>query len=143
MNYKRVLIAVDSSEFSINAARSGLALAHQLEAQAALLFVVDTSKAMGNPDANIMPAEALIVLKKEAEETLDQLAREYNGNELVKLMPEGHPREDILQTAENWDADLIVIGTHGRTGLMHLLLGSNAEYIVRHSKLPVMVVPSK
>ena len=143
MTYRKILIAVDSSEYAMGAAKSGFALAHQLKAHAALLFVIDTSKAIGNVDANVTPAEALIVLKKEAEETLDQLAEMYNGKDLVKFMPEGHPREDILKTAETWEADLIVVGTHGRTGLMHLLLGSNAEYLVRHSKLPVMVVPSK
>lgn len=144
MVYAKVLIAVDSSEFSMQAAKKGLELAHQLNTKAALLFVVDTSKAMGNIDAGIMPQEALIVLKKEAEQTLDELAAMYNGKELMKFMPEGtHPADDIIKTAENWEADLIVIGTHGRTGLKHLLMGSVAENIVRHSKIPVMVVPSK
>lgn len=143
MNYKKILIAVDSSEYAMRAAKKGLQLAHQLNADAALLYVVDTTKAMGNIDAGIFPEEALMVLKKEVEQTLDQLARMYNGKNLVKLMPEGHPTEDIIQTAETWGADLIVIGTHGRTGLMHLLMGSVAEYLVRHSKLPVMVVPAK
>ena len=143
MSYKKILIAVDSSEYAIGAAKRGFDLAHQLKAQAALLFVVDTSKALGNVDAGILPQQALIVLIKEAEETLDQLAGMYNGKDLVKFMPEGHPKEDIQKTAETWEADLIVIGTHGRTGLMHLLLGSNAEFLVRHSKIPVLVVPSK
>lgn len=144
MAYSKVLIAVDSSEYSMKAAKEGLELAHQLNAKAALLYVVDTSKAMGNVDAGIMPQQALIVLKKEAEQTLDELAAMYNGNEIMKFMPEGaHPAEDIIQTAENWEADLIVIGTHGRTGLLHLLMGSIAEDVVRHSKIAVMVVPSK
>ncbi len=143
MSYNKILIAVDASEYAMKAAKKGLELAHQLKAKAALLFVVDTSKAMGNVDAGITHEQALIVLIKEAEETLDQLAAMYNGGDLVKFMPEGHPREDILKTAEIWEADLIVIGTHGRTGLMHLLLGSTAEFIVRHSRIPVLVVPSK
>jgi nucleotide-binding universal stress UspA family protein len=143
MTYRKILIAVDGSEYCVTAAKKGLELSHQLHAKAALLFVVDTSKALGNVDAGITHEQALIVLKKEAEQTLDQLAAEYNGADLVKLMPEGHPREEILKAAEVWDADLIVIGTHGRSGLMRLLLGSTAEYIVRHSKIPVMVVPSK
>jgi len=98
---------------------------------------------MGNIDAGILPAEALIVLKKEAEQALDELAEMYNGKGLMKFMPEGHPTEDIIKTAETWEADLIVLGTHGRTGLRHLLMGSIAEHIVRHSKIPVMIVPSK
>ena len=143
MSYEKILIAVDSSEYSMKAARKGLELAHQLNAKAALVFVVDKSKAMGNIDAGIMPEQALIVLKKEAEQTLDELATMYSGKELMKFMPEGKPTEDVLKTAETWQADLIVIGTHGRTGLRHLLMGSVAEHIVRHSKIPVMVVPSK
>ena len=143
MSYSKILIAVDSSEYSMQAAKKGLELAHQLDAKTALLYVVDTSKAIGNIDAGLLPEQALLVLKKEVEQTLDELATMYNGDGILKFMPEGHPTKDILKTAEIWEADLIVMGTHGRTGLMHLLVGSVAEYIVRHSKIPVMVVPSK
>lgn len=143
MSYSKILIAVDSSEFSMQAAKKGLELAHQLDATVALLYVVDVSKAMGNIDAGILPEQALIVLKKEAEQTLDELEAMYNGNSILKFMPEGHPTKDISKTAEIWEADLIVMGTHGRTGLVHLLVGSVSEYVIRHSKIPVMVVPSK
>lgn len=143
MSYSKILIAVDSSAFSMQAAKKGLDLAHQLNAKAALLYVVDTSKAIGNIDAGILPDQALIVLKKEVEQTLDELATMYNGKSMLKFMPEGHPTDEILKTADIWEADLIVMGTHGRTGLMHLLVGSVAEYVVRHSKIPVMVVPFK
>lgn len=141
MAYKKILIAVDSSEYSMKAAKKGLELAHQLEAKAALLFVVEKSKAMGNVDAGITHEQALIVLKKEAEQTLDGLAEMYNGNELMKFMPEGNPEEDIIKTAKNWKADLLILGTHGRTGLKHLLMGSTAERVMRHSDIPVMMVP--
>lgn len=140
MPFQRILIAVDSSEFSMHAAQRGLDLAHQLNAQAALVFVVDTSKALGNIDAGITPENALIVLKKEAEQTLDQLARMYNGAGLMKFMPEGHPAEEIIGTAISWKADLIVVGTHGRTGLAHMLLGSVSERVLHGSKVPVLVV---
>lgn len=73
---------------------------------------------MGNVDARVIPGEALIVLKKEAEQTLAQLAEMYNGKELMKFMSEGHSAEDIIKTAEKWAADLIVMGTHGRTELI-------------------------
>jgi nucleotide-binding universal stress UspA family protein len=142
MSFNKILIAVDSSEYSITAAKKGLDLAHQLNAAVALVYVIDKSKAMGNVDAGISPEEALIVLKKEAESTLDHLTS-YNGANVVKLMPEGDPVQDIIKTAETWQADLIVTGTHGRTGLSHLFLGSVSEDIMRHSRIPVMVVPSK
>jgi nucleotide-binding universal stress UspA family protein len=143
MPYEKILIAVDSSEYSKNATLKGFELAHQLNAKVALLYVVDTSKALGNIDAGVFPAEALKTLKKEVTQTLDQLVKMYNGKELVKFMPEGHPMEEVLKTAETWWADLIVMGTHGRTGLKHVLMGSVAEHIVRHSKVPLMIVPLK
>ncbi|WP_338358846.1 universal stress protein [Yeosuana marina] len=143
MSYSKILIAVDSSEYSMNAAKKGLELSHQLNAKVALLYVIDTSKALGNIDAGITAEEALIILKKEAEQTLDELAAMYNGTSIMKFIPEGLPSKDIIKTAEIWEADLIILGTHGRTGLLHLLVGSVAEHIIRHSKTPVMVVPSR
>ncbi|WP_339917495.1 universal stress protein [Yeosuana marina] len=143
MSYSKILIAVDSSEYSMNAAKKGLELSHQLNAKVALLYVIDTSKALGNIDAGITAEEALIILKKEAEQTLDELAAMYNGTSIMKFIPEGLPSKDIIKTAEIWEADLIILGTHGRTGLLHLLVGSVAEHIIRHSKIPVMVVPSR
>lgn len=141
MPYARILIAVDSHEASLTVARKGLELAHKLEAKAALLFVIDTAKAMGNIEANIAPQEALIVLKKEAQQTLDQLVALYNGHDVVKFMPEGHPAEDIIKTAINWEADLIIVGTHGKKGLAKLLGNHVSDYVLHHSKVPVMLIP--
>lgn len=143
MPYFKILIAVDSSTYSLAAATKGLELAHQLNATVALLFVIDRSKVIHNADAGIFPEEAFEMLKEEAEQTLDQLSELYDGGKVTKFMPEGRPTEDIIATAEAWKADLIVMGTHGRTGLMHLLIGSIAEHVLRHSKIPVLVVPSK
>lgn len=143
MSYKKILIAVDSSEFSMKAAKKGFELAHELNAKVALIFVVDVSKAIGNVEVGLMPETALLILKKEAMQTLDGLSTMYNGKELLKFMPEGHPSDDIIKTSKTFQADLIIIGTHGRTGLQHLLMGSVAENVIRQSKIPVMVVPSK
>ncbi len=143
MTYKKLMVAVDGSEFALNAARRGIEFATQLGAQAALIFVVDKSKAVGSADLGITPEEALIVLKKEAEQTLDQLAQMFGHKDLLKFMPEGNPKDDIIRMADTWGADLLVIGTHARTGLARLLLGSTAEHVIRHSAIPVMVVPLK
>lgn len=141
--YKKILIAVDGSEYSINAAKTGLALSHQLDAVPGLVFVIDDSKALANPDLGTTSEQIKIILKKEAEQTLDQLAQIYNGKELKKFMPQGYPLyKEIILLAQTWEADLIVMGTHGRTGLRHLLVGSVAEQVIRHSNIPVMVVPT-
>lgn len=143
MSYQKILIALDNSEHSMRAAEKGLELAHLLNAQVGLVFVVDISKVLGSIDTGVVSAELVPILKIEAKQTLDQLAAKHNEKGMMKFTPEGRPAEAILETAKSWEADLIVMGTHGRTGLMHLLLGSIAEYVVRHSKIPVMVVPAK
>lgn len=137
------LIAVDGIETSVRAAKKGLELSHELNAHAGLIFVIDTAKAIGNPDTGITHADAILVLNKEAEQTLDQLADMFNGQELRKFMPEGHPIDEIINTAKGWEADMIVMGTHGYGGSRHLLFGSVAEHVIRHAHRPVMVVPSK
>ena len=143
MSYKNILIAVDSSEYSIAAAKKGFDLAEQLRAKVALLYVIDTSKALGNVEVGILPEEALLILKREAEQTLNSLVTLYSGISLVELMPQGHPKQEIIKTTKIWEADLLVMGTHGRTGLLNLLMGSVAEYVMKHSEIPVLVVPSK
>jgi len=141
MPYSRILISVDSHENSLTVAKKGIELAHKLNAKAALLFVVDTAKAMGNIEANIMPQEAMILLKKEAQQTLDQLASMYEAKDLVKFMPEGQPAEDIIKTAINWEADLIIVGTHGKKGLAKLLSSHVSDYVLHHAKVPVLLIP--
>lgn len=142
--YKKILIAVDGSEYAMTAARKGLELSHQLDAVTGLVFVIDSSKALANPDLGITAEQVKVILKREAEQTLDQLANMYNGKELKKFMPEGYPiYKEVIKLAESWKADLVVMGTHGRTGLEHLLMGSVAEHVMRHSPIPVMVVPTE
>ncbi len=143
MSYKHILIAVDSSEFSVNAARQGIALGAALSANVTLVYVIEEAKAVSNPDAGFGVSDALLILKKEAEDTLDSIAVLANGMHVKKLMPTGDPRVDIPATALAIGADLIVMGTHGRRGIRHMILGSVAEYVVRHSTLPVLIVPSR
>ena len=143
MPYSRILISVDNHENSLTVARKGIELARRLDAKAALLFVLDKSKAMGNIEANIMPEQAMIVLKKEAQQTLDQLSEMYDYKNIVKFMPEGHPAEDIIKTALNWEADLIIVGTHGKKGIAKLLSSHVSDYVLHHAKVPVMLIPPK
>jgi len=62
------------------------------------------------------------------------------GVEVVEATAEGLPHREILDYVADHDVDLVVVGTHGRTGLDHLLLGSVAERVVRHSPVPVLTV---
>lgn len=144
MPFSKILIAVDSSEFAMNAAKKGFELARETNAQVAAVYVVDSAKAIANLDAGILPMDTEQIYQKEGEETMKHLDEIFEGpGELTHFLPEGNPQEEIVNTSEQWGADLVVIGTHGRTGLAHFLVGSIAESVVRHSKVPVMVVPTK
>jgi len=141
MDFAKILIAVDSSSFSIKAAKAGFALAGKLNAAIGIVYVIDQSKEVVNIDLGILPEDAEMVLTRKAEETISQLIKMFDGkSEVLHFMPEGDPEKEILRIAGEWQADIIVMGTHGRTGLSHLLMGSIAEHIIRHATIPVMVI---
>jgi nucleotide-binding universal stress UspA family protein len=66
---------------------------------------------MHSSDTGIFADEAIALLKSEAETTLDQLTEMYGGNDVTRFTPEGTPTEDIIKTADSWNADLIVMGS--------------------------------
>ncbi|MDX2278096.1 MAG: universal stress protein [Saprospiraceae bacterium] len=140
--FKRILIAVDSSPFSLKTAKVGFQLVHALDAEVALLYVIDRTKESVNIETGPTREQSEMILLKEAQETLEQMIKMYNGaKQLYKFTPEGFPKEEILNTAKEWEAGVIVIGTHGRTGLSHFFQGSIAEYVVKHANVPVLVIP--
>lgn len=144
MSYQKILIAVDSSAYSMSAAKKGFELAHQLNAMIGLIYVIDRNKESVNVEIGITPEQSQTILLQQAEENISQLIKMYDGvDQIMRFTPEGFPRKEIINTAKEWGADLIVMGTHGRTGLTHLLVGSVAEYVIKHAGVPVMVISSK
>lgn len=142
MSFKRILIAVNSGPFSLKAAKAGFDLAHALNAEVALLYVIDRNKESVNIEAGPTREESEMVLLKEAQDTIRQMISMYNGTgKVYEFTPEGFTNEEILNIAKEWEADMIVMGTHGRTGLSHLFSGSIAEHVVHHACVPVMVIP--
>jgi nucleotide-binding universal stress UspA family protein len=139
MNYKKILIAVDNSEQALWAAHKGFELAGQLNAECGLVFVIDKARALGNIDAGITPEHAWRTLNGEADRVFESLTKRCSTR-LTVFRPEGSPVKEVIAVSRSWGADLIVMGTHGRTGLRHLLLGSVAEHVIRHSAIPVLVV---
>ena len=142
MDFKKILIAVNSSAFSLKAAKVGFSIANALEAEVALIYVVDRTKESVNMETGPTREQSEMILLKEAQETIDQLINMYYGAKKVyKFTPEGFPREEILNVAKEWEADVIVMGTHGRSGLSHFLQGSLSEHIIKHACVPVIVIP--
>jgi len=142
MNYQKILIAVDDSLTAEKVTSNGLQLGQHLNAKIAVVSVVDTTFLM--TDGNITPNEMAEIIKNDFIKSQKSLSdKVFKGYKIENFVEEGSPYEIILKVAYEWSADLIVIGTHGRTGLSHLLMGSVAEHVIRHSKIPILIVPSK
>ena len=144
MHFEKILIAVEDSSHSLEAAKAGLQLAQMVNAEIAIMCAVNIGVTIASPEVIPTPIEIITLQREEAHNVIEKVKAMYTGKTPVhEFTPEGDPREEIVAVAEQWGAHIIVVGTHGRTGLTHLLMGSTAEYVVRHSKVPVMVVPMK
>jgi nucleotide-binding universal stress UspA family protein len=139
---KKILVGVDFEQASLAALDWAIDLASQVGANITVLHAYDIP-IVGIPDgAFIASAEYAAKLMTTADEALAAAigARRDRGVELTSLLRQGVAWETIHQVADEVDAGLIVIGTHGRKGLAHALLGSIAEKTIRTAKRPVVVV---
>ena len=142
MNFQKILIAVDDSANSMNAARAGFQLAHLLRSKIAVLYVVNKSKEIVNADVGITPEQSRMALLEQAQGTIRQFIKMFDGiDEVIDFTPEGIPEEEILNIAKEWQADLIVLGTHEKSGIERILWGSIAGYLIKHAVIPVLVTP--
>jgi nucleotide-binding universal stress UspA family protein len=142
----RILYATDFSESSAPAAEYALTLAQLAGADIHVLHVVGE---LEDKRRGRIPPEAFELFEKEIEvhviKEMDQFCRQHLGDK-VRYTTEtaiGKPFQVILATARSQMADLIIVGTHGRTGIEHVLMGSTAERVARRSPIPVMTVPCR
>ena len=139
----RILLPTDFSPGAEPAARWAAALSRAFGAELILLHVLDLSLAglAGLPtQVAMMPAVDELIDRVRAE-TAEEMARLHARFPQARTMVrEGSPRPMILHVAAEVKADLIVMGTHGRTGLAHVFFGSVAEHVARHSHIPVLTV---
>ena len=141
MAFSNILIAIDGSKCSMNAMKKGIELATELSANVMLLCVVDMTNMVDNAAVGaIIDKDVEVIYQEEADKVVVSAMKEFPYQKTTRLEEEGIPKEAINSFAEKHKADLIVMGTHGRTGLRHLFMGSVAEYVIRHSKIPVMVI---
>jgi len=146
MDFKKILIAVDNSICAEKAAKTGYEMASRFDAEIALLNIVEPMPQTVNPDFTLAPA--FMELYDNSEENshilLKGIESKYgNGLKTTYLTSLDTATHGIIQQAEEWGAELIVIGTHGRSGIYHFLMGSVAEHVVRKSACPVLIIPNK
>ena len=144
-NLKRILVPVDFSEHSLKAVRFARDWAARFRAAVSLLHVrepINTIAPFGTQTMILPPPEPALRGKLKAE--LEAFARkEFPRSRNVSVeIREGVPYDEIVSAARKLRADIIIISTHGRTGLMRVLMGSTAERVVRHAPCPVLTVRS-
>jgi universal stress protein A len=144
MEIKKVAVATDFSKAADQALRYGLTFAGQFGAELHLVHVIeDIIPTVPEPGLAMLPTQEIMqTLRKSSEEAMaQQIARIPAGKtNLVKVVREGVPFREVDNYAREMEIDLLVIGTHGRTGLSHLLLGSVAERVLRSAPCPVLTV---
>lgn len=141
--FKRIIIPVDGSECSLRAADVAGSLARELGSQCIVCVAVDVVAAAGYAAAAPDLVEAwLKTLRDNARSVLEETAARLRaaGTDIKTAVADGNASDAILQFAKEHGGDLIVMGSHGRSGLRRLFLGSVAETVVRSATIPVLIV---
>lgn len=153
---KKILIGIDDSKYAENAAKYGFELAATLNAHVGLVNILEplaipmagsgadeilgtSIQGVGAPDIDMVEAQTKI-----SENIIESTIKKFAGKTQVTHFNEyGSTGEGIISCSAEFKADIIVIGNHERSGLDRLFSGSVAEYVVRHSTIPVLVVPGE
>lgn len=140
---KKILCPVDFSQPSERAAAYAVDLAKATGGSVELLHVFQLPL-VAAPETFSFP-ELVQTMSREADEGVAEMLKRHQGKgvTVTSVTTQGIPAAEIVRMAKEQNVDLVVIGTHGRTGLAHLLLGSVAERVMRTSPVPVLAVPHK
>lgn len=135
--FSRILVGLDGSDISKTAFIRSLNLAKESDANLHVIMVMTSTHGKG-------PSESSIMAKSETEarellETLEKMAKE-SGVSFTPHLASGSPGEVIISTAENIGADLIVVGSLGKTQMERILLGSVSSYVSKNAKTNILVI---
>jgi universal stress protein A len=145
---KKILVCTDFSENSVPARVLAIEFAKTFKAELVLLHVVN-SRLLGYPTfADRIPVDMALVqqnIEEGVSEELELLANDCRREveEVKTCSRSGAPAEEIVRCAEEESVGLIIMGTHGWTGVRHMILGSTAENVVRTAACPVLTVRAK
>jgi nucleotide-binding universal stress UspA family protein len=150
--FRKIMIATDGSESSMLAADKGIELARLSGGTVYAVYVVSTAYLYPIDGGYLSPTGVNIywesiheVFQKQGHQALDSVKDLGERKEInvETVLLEGNPSAELIRYAEEEKMDIVIMGTLGKTGLDRLLLGSVAGNVVRHSKVPVMVVKKK
>ena len=145
--YRRILVPIDGSHTANRGLVEAIKLAKDQKAALRLLHVVDQAVLVQYPEATLYGADLPNVLEKQGQEILAK-AEAVVRKQGLKVDAVFHRKlarvaDVIIRQAKKWPADIIVLGTHGRRGVDRLVIGSDAELVVRASPVPVLLIRSK
>lgn len=137
--YADILIPTDGSEGVEPAIEHGLELAARSDATVHALFVVQSAETATVPEPQWLTLEES--LEEIGREAVGEIRSQARRRDIASetAVRHGTPHEEIVAYGEDHDVDLIVMGTHGRSGLERVLLGSVTENVIRHAAVPVLV----
>lgn len=143
--YKQILCPVDGSDTSNCGMTEAINLAREIQAKVRFLYIVDSFYPMLDDMEIGNIAEIIHDLHEHGKCILDRaktsaLAQGVEADAAILEGELNRVSEVIVMHAKQWPADLILMGTHGRRGLSHLLMGSDAEAVIRTSPVPVLTV---
>ena len=143
MEFKKILFATDFSEGSDFAFKAALSLARKYDSKLTIIHIINEPVDLRG---FYVPHISFDKLEEEIEQGAEKLMEKFCRQHIKDfenyeshVLP-GIPYDEIIKKAQEFNADLIVLGTHGRTGLDHVLFGSTAEKVVRKSPIPVMTI---
>ena len=143
MVFKTILFATDFSEGSDFAFKAALSMAGKYDSKLIVIHVINEPVDLRG---FYVPHISFDKLEEEIEQGAEKLMEKFcrthmqDFNNFETYVLPGIPYDEIIKKAESLNTDLIVMGTHGRTGLDHVLFGSTAEKVVRKSPIPVMTI---
>ena len=150
---KKIIVAIDYNPTAEKIAEKGYELAKSMNAEIILLHVVadytyysslDYSPIMGFDtfsNLGVLQTNTVVELQNAAEDYLQKCKSHLGDPTVQTLVKDGDSGDAIIEAAENLQADVIVMGSHSRKGLDKILMGSVAEKVLRHSKIPLFIIP--
>ncbi len=145
-DFKKILIPTDYSEISIVAIEYALSFSRLFGARVFLLHTLDTIPVLALQTVDLTTETVIFETERNARDDLHLFAVSKIGEiaNLVEVIRKGIADEEIVKFAKEEDIDLIIMATHGRSGLSHVLMGSVAEKVIQQSPVPVLTInPAK
>ena len=143
--YKRILCPIDGSATSNRGMLEAINLAKDQDAKLRFFHIIDTYIPVIDGVGSFVPVDMTDILRKNAEDVIEKAsvtAKKAGVDADAKITETvgGRPSKYIVEQANDWSAELIVMGTHGLRGFNRIVMGSDAENVVRTSSVPVLLV---